>query len=259
MKYKTKRLADRFVETLSAWPGVECITVNEAAMQDTLDPYFALILDVFYSGPIPGPQERHVCYGDDLLSFESSPQGLKDRFLIGDIPLRLEYKSTATVEELVDIAMGRAESLWLIKDSGTYGFYRLVNGEVLFSRTTWLTYIRMRLANLGEPFWEGLQSANLSKMEHFLNDLGAAYLQNDEFHYLIASAGFIKEACLTLFCINRRFEPSHRSYYKQVLELPCLPESFPAELENFLSQSPEMTMERRYSLAQVIARSIVNL
>ncbi|MDR0669021.1 MAG: DUF4037 domain-containing protein [Treponema sp.] len=259
MKYKTKLLADRFVETLTMWPGVECITIDEAAMQDTLDPYFALILDVFYSAPIPAPEERRRLYGNDLLTFETSPQGLKDRFLIGDIPLRLEYKSTARVEELVDIATVRVEYLWLIKDSGTYGFYRLVNGEVLFSRTAWLNGIRWRLGDLGDAFWEGLQSANRSKMEHFLNDLGAAYLQNDEFHYLLASAGFIKEACLTLFCVNRRFEPSHRSYYKRVLELPSLPDSFPAQLENFLSQSPGMTMERRYSLAQVIARGVVNL
>ncbi|MDR2136465.1 MAG: DUF4037 domain-containing protein [Treponema sp.] len=259
MKYKTRRLADRFVETLSLWPGVECITVSEAAMQDTLDPYFALILDVFCSAAIPGPKTRSELYGGDLLSFESSPQGLKDRFLIGDIPIRLEYKSTVQVEELVDIALRRADSLWLIKDSGTYGFYRLAGGEVLFSRTDWLSVIRRQLADLGDRFWSGMRAASQSKMEHFLNDLGAAYLQNDEFHYLLASAGFIKEACLTLFCVNRRFEPSHRSYYKQVLELPSLPDSFPAELENFVRQSPEMTMNRRYSLAQVIARSIVNL
>jgi hypothetical protein len=43
------------------------------------------------------------------------------------------------------------------------------------------------------------------------------------------------------------------------LELPCLPGSFPAELENFVRHGPEMTMERRYSLAQVIARRIVDL
>jgi hypothetical protein len=259
MKYKTKLLADRFTGILSVWPGIECITLNEAAMQDTLDPYFALILDVFYSAPIPDPEERRALYGGDLLSFESSPLGMKDRFLIGDIPVRLEYKSTGTVEELVDIAAARVESLWLIKDSGTYGFYRLAKGEILFSRTDWLKKIRRRLEGLGDSFWKGMRSVHRSKMEHFLNDLGAAYLQNDEFHYLLASSGFIKEACLTLFCLNRRFEPSHRFYYRQVLQLPLLPDSFPAELENFVRQSPEMTMERRYSLALVIARGIVNL
>jgi hypothetical protein len=259
MKYKTKVLADRFVCILSAWPGVECILVNEAALPDTLDPYFALILDVFCAAPIPEPEERRRAYGPDLLAFEASPRALKDRFLAGDIPVRLEYKAAAKIEELVDIADKRVDSLWLVKDSGTYGFYRLANGDILFSRSGWIDGIRRKLEGLGDSFWETMRSASQSKMEHFLNDLGAAYLQNDEFHYLLASAGFIKEACLTLFCVNRRFEPSHRAYYNQALALPCLPGSFPAELENFVRQNPEMTMERRFSLAQVIARGIVDL
>jgi hypothetical protein len=231
--------------------------MNEAALEDILDPYFALILDVFYSGPVPAAEERLRLYGEDLLAFETSYQTSKDRFVIGDIPVRLEYKSTAQIEELVEIADIRLESLWLIRDSGTYGFYRLDNGELLFSRTGWIDHIRGRLEQLGNSFWDEVRYANQSKMEHFLNDLGAAYLQNDDFHYLIASAGFVKSACLTLFCVNHRFEPSHRMYYRRVLELPSLPDSFPAELENFLKQGPDQTMERRYSLAQVIARGIV--
>lgn len=259
MKYKTKLLTDRFVQILSAWPGIECISVNEAALPDILDPYFALILDVFYSAPIPPAEERRRLYGQDLLAFETSFQAVKDRFLIGDIPVRLEYKSTVKIEELVDIAGVRLESLWLIKDSGTYVFYRLANGDILFSRSGWIRDIRRNLEGLGDSFWEWMRSASQSKMEHFLNDLGAAYLQNDEFHYLLASAGFIKEACLTLFCVNRRFEPSHRAYYKQVLDLPVLPESFCAQLETFLRNEPDTTMERRFALAKLMARGIVGL
>jgi hypothetical protein len=96
-------------------------------------------------------------------------------------------------------------------------------------------------------------------MEHFLSDLGAASFQGDKYHYLLASAGFIKTACLVLFCINRRFEPSHRAYYKQVLELPVLPESFNGELENFLDSESEDTMDRRFKLATLIAKGIVTL
>jgi hypothetical protein len=94
-------------------------------------------------------------------------------------------------------------------------------------------------------------------MEHFLSDLGAAFFQGDGFNYLVSAAGFIKTACLTLFCINRRFEPSHRAYYKQVLELPELPDSFRTQFESILSNGPDMTMERKFNLAQRIARSIV--
>ncbi|GHV94331.1 hypothetical protein AGMMS50293_06510 [Spirochaetia bacterium] len=259
MKYKTKVLVDRFAGTLSKWPGVECITLNEAALPDPLDPYFALILDVFCSASIPNAEERCRLYGDDVAAFESSGRNEKDRFLIGDIPVRLEFKFTGKIEELVDIADTKQDSLWLIKDSGTYGFYRLVNGEIIFSRNNWLQGIRKRLENPGDQFWIEMRGAVQSKMEHFLSDLGAASFQHDEFHYLIASAGFIKAACLTLFCVNRHFEPSHRAYYKQVRELPLLPESFIAELETFLGVEPGMDMDRRFTLAKLIAKNIVAL
>jgi hypothetical protein len=112
---------------------------------------------------------------------------------------------------------------------------------------------------LDDEFWIQMRDAHQSKMEHLLGDLGAALIHEDAFHYLISSALFIKTACLTLFCINHRFEPSHRGYYKQVMELPVLPESFRAQLESFLSDEKEITLERKYSLAQLIARGIVAL
>jgi hypothetical protein len=259
MKYKTKLLVDRFVGTLSSWEGVECVSLNEAALPDTLDPYFALILDVFYSGAIPGPQERCDLYGDDTAAFETSNQGNKDRFFIGDIPVRIEYKAAKQIDELVTIADTKRDQLWLIKDSGTYGYYRLAKGEILFSRSNWIQNIRERLQNLDMPFWQAMRDAHQSKMEHFLSDLGAALIQGDDFHYLISSAGFIKNACITLFCINRRFEPSHRAYYKQVHDLTVLPESFFTQFETFLHTGGDLTPERKYSLAQLMARGIIAL
>ncbi|MDR2743065.1 MAG: DUF4037 domain-containing protein [Treponema sp.] len=257
MKYKTKVLMDRLVPVLSRWPGVECVTLNEAALPDTLHPYFALILDVFYAKAIPFPEDRRSQYGEDIAAFETTNQEKKDRFLAGDLPVRIEYKSLGQIEELVSFLDVKRESIWLIKDSGTYGFYRLAQGEVLFNRSGWIDKIRGRLFAPEDEFWGRLREANQSKMEHFLSDLGAALIQEDNFYYLISSASFIKYACLTLFCLNHRFEPSHRAYYKQVRELPELPESFPAHLEIFLSGDPEITMERKYALAQLIARTIV--
>jgi len=159
----------------------------------------------------------------------------------------------------VSIVDTKLDSMWLIKDSGTYGFYRLANGEIVFSRSKWIHDIRKRLTHIGDAFWESTRGAAQSKMEHFLSDLGAASFQGDEFHYLIASAGFIKTACLVLFCVNRHFEPSHRAYYKQVLELPVLPVSFHAQLENFLSIGAGAAMERRFALATLIAKGILAL
>ena len=259
MKYKTKLLVDRFASIISQWPAVECIALNEAALPDTLDPYFALILDIYYNEAIPDADERHRLYGPDIDAFETTGQENKDRFMIGDIPIRLEYKSVRMIEQLVTIADSRQESLWFIKDSGTYGFYRLSQGEVIFSRSGWINDIHRRLENLSDNFWQIMRHAHQSKMVHFLGDLGAAFMQGDDFFYLISAAGFIKNACLTLFCINRRFEPSHRAYYKQVLELEDLPDSFNSYFDSFIRPDPELTMDRKFSVAQLIARGIVSL
>lgn len=259
MKYKTKLLADRFTGSLSQWPGVECVSLNEAAFEDTLAPYFALILDVFYSGPIPGAEERRKLFGGDLSAFETSGGESKDRFLIGNIPVRMEYKPAAHIEELVSLADTKLESLWLVKDSGTYGYYRLACGQILYDKSGWIEGIRYRLKNLGGGFWRQMRFVHESKMEHSLNDLGAALFQGDDYYYLISSALFIKYACLALFCINRRFEPGHRAYYRQSLGLPILPDSFRAQLETFLSGGSEITKERKYALARLIAKGIIAL
>jgi len=259
MKYKTKLLVDRFTDILKSWKGVECITLNEAALADILDPYFALIIDVFYSAPIPDAEKRCRLYGDDVAAFESSGQGDKDRFLIGNIPVRFEFKKTKKIDELVNIAYAKHDSLWFIKDSGTYSFYRLANCDIIFSRSNWIHNVRKLLDKITDKFWIDMRSTAQSKMEHFLSDLGAASFQGDKFHYLIASAGFIKMACLTLFCINKRFEPSHRAYYKQVCELPILPDSFVAEFQTFLDNTGAVNLESRFYLAKLIAQKIVLL
>ena len=266
MKLKTRVLVDRFSKIISEWPGVECISLNESAMSDTLDPYFALILDIYYNGTIPKSEERCRMYGEDVAAFESSAGRShgktgesKDRFLINDLPVHLEYKPCKLIEQSINIADTKLSSIWLIKDSGTYGFYRLSKGEVIFSRSSWITDIRKRMENFSDEFWRLMRNACQSKMEHFLSDLGAAAIHEDDFNYLISQAGFIKSACLTLFCINHRFEPSHRAYFSQVLELPVLPESFRATLKTFLGRDPNVTMERNFQLAKLIARGIVVL
>ena len=259
MKYKTKLLVDRFTSVISAWSGVECVCLNEAALPDTLDPYFALIMDIYYNDTIPGTEERQTLFGADLEAFETSARGNKDRFLVGDIPVRLEYKPIKMIEELIIIADTRVENLSLIKDKGTYGFYRLLRGEIVFSRNDWINDTRLKLKNLGGEFWQSMRNAHESKMEHFLSDLGAAVMREDDFFYLISAAGFIKNACLVLFSINNHFEPSHRAYYEQVLELKILPESFRGFFETFLRSDAENTPERKFAIAQHIARGILAL
>ncbi|GMO59722.1 MAG: hypothetical protein Ta2G_19760 [Termitinemataceae bacterium] len=257
MEYKAQVVLENYVKILSSLDGIECITLNEAALPAVLDPYFALILDVFYNGRIPDAIEREKLYGSEISAFESS--GSKDRFFVGSLPVRFEFKPTQKIDELVDIAYTDTDSIWLVKDSGTYTYYRLVNGSLLFSRSSWIADVRSRLCNLGNNFWLNMRQAAQSKMEHFLSDLGAAVMQNDIFFYRMSAAGFIKNACLTLFCINREFEPSHRAYYKKVTNLPILSDSFAAQLETFLRVEAEQNLQKRYALAQGIAKGIVSL
>jgi hypothetical protein len=138
-------------------------------------------------------------------------------------------------------------------------FYRLQKGVVLYQKSDWIDTVREKLAALPDSFWEQLRRANESRMEHYVSDLGAAVAQADDFHYLISSAGFIKHACMALFCANHCFEPSHRAYSERIKELKILPDDFPGRLDSFLRNDEEMTPERKFSLAQLIARSVMAL
>lgn len=259
MKRKVKQIADIFVKEISAWSAVECIALNEAALPDTLDPYFALILDVYFNGDIPGPDQRKNSYGESIAAFETSALRNKDRFLYNGLPVRIEYKAVDKISEIVEIAHSRTDQLWLIKDSGTYMFYRIARGEILYQRGHWISDIRARLENLPDEFWIQMRDAHQSKMEHFLSDLGAAMMQGDDFYYLISSAGFIKNACVLLFCVNKRFEPSHRGFSEQVKKLEILPADFIGRFESFLRPDSEMTPERKHGIAQLIAKSLVSI
>ncbi len=259
VKHKTRQLSDTLVGIISSWDGVECITLNEAAMPDTLDPYFALILDVYHSGGIPPVDARRAAYGKMVAAFETSPLHAKDRFLIDGLPVRVELKLTDKIDSQVAIAANPSSSMWSLHRTGTYMFYRLQKGVMLYQKSDWLEGVREKLAALPDSFWEQLRRANESRMEHYVADLGAAVAQGDDFHYLISSAGFIKHACMALFCANCRFEPSHRAYSEQIKELAVLPDDFPGRLDSFLRNDEEMTPERKFSLAQLIARSVMAL
>jgi hypothetical protein len=96
-------------------------------------------------------------------------------------------------------------------------------------------------------------------MEHYLSDLGASILREDPFHYMISASNFIKYACAALFMENGQFEPSHRGYLAQVADLKTQPDDFAGRFESFLRPDSELPLARKYEIAKLIARSIVNL
>ncbi len=258
IKPKVRELADRLVAEVSAWDSVECVCLNEAAAVDTLDPYFAVILDVYVRGSIPAPNARAAAYPNHTV-METAPTGTKDRFLVGELPVRIEFKEVERIEELVSIADRAGSDLWKLRNSGTYVFYRLTHCLPLFSRTDWYTEIVAKLSGLGDDFWVHMRSFYQSSMDHYLGDFGAAIVREDQFHYLISSANFIKYAVSALFMENGRFEPSHRGYLAQVSELTTIPDDFLGRFESFLRPDSELPPLRKYEIAKLIARSIVSL
>ena len=258
MKPKVRELADRLVAAISAWDAVECVCLNEAGATDTLDPYFALILDVYVHSAIPGESVRIASYPDHV-AFETSPTGMKDRFLVGDLPVRIEYKSVSRIEELSSIALRAGGDLWKLRDAGTYVFYRLVHCKPLFQRGSWLVSETGKLSELGDEFWSSMRRFYETTMEHYLADLGAAILRDDAFHYMISASNFIKYACAALFMENGQFEPSHRGYLAQMADLKTQPDDFAGRFESFLRPDSELPPARKYEIAKLIARSIVNL
>jgi hypothetical protein len=255
MKRKVERIAERLVEKLIQWETVDTITLAESAEAEIYDPYFFLSLDVYYRGTIPDSDERLDLFSDEGI-FESSRINKKDRFMIEELPVRIEYKDMARVEEILS---GKEGEVWAYRQPGTYMFYRIEKGRVLHKKSDWLSGIQGQLKELPDAFWQFLQEATKNAMEHFLSDISAAVIQNDNFFFLISSAGFIKSLCSLLFLINRQFEPSGRRFFEVVRELPDLPENFRGRFESFLRQDPEFTPGRKREIAELLTKSVITM
>lgn len=253
MKRKVKQLLDNLVEEISRWETVDTITVAETAEEDILSPYFFLSIDIFYRRSIPSPEERRRSFNDPSL-FESSYFGSKDRFLLHDIPVRLEYKSIERIEDLLH----RKEGVHFgSRESGTYLFYRLLNNRVLFHRSPWLNKVLTQVKALPDEFWIPLKEAYWSNLEHQLGDLGAAVVAEDEFFFVRSLSGYLNTLCSLLFVLNKAFEPSGRRMQEQLQKLSWLPENFRGRFASLITEDSEFTPERKLEVAQLLARSLI--
>jgi hypothetical protein len=261
MKKKIESLTKSLVTLLSSWGVVECVTLAEHSESDVLDPNFALVLDVYYRGAIPPAEIRQASFSSvlgDPGAFESAAATMKDRFFIEGLPVRVEYKPVQRLEDFLGHELDR-DIVWVLKNSGTYMFYRLLRSRVLFDRSGWIESMRKKLESLPEAFWNELHDAFLSKMEHYLSDLGAAAVLDDGFFYTESSAGFLRNAAAALFMANKRFEPSHRLVDAQLRELSRVPDDFFARWDTFLRVDIDMTRSQKYKVAELMARSLFAL
>jgi hypothetical protein len=96
-------------------------------------------------------------------------------------------------------------------------------------------------------------------MEHFLSDLGAAAMRDDDFFFAQSASGFARSAASALFMSNRRFEPSPRAVGGQIGSLASLPGDFAGRWETFLRTDVGLSKAQKYELAQLIAKSVLIL
>jgi len=143
--------------------------------------------------------------------------------------------------------------------SGTYMFYRLVHGKVLFQRSDWIDRVRDSLQETPDDFWDRLRETYQYKMEHCLSDLGGAALKDDRFFYYMSLTGFAKACSSALFAKNRRWEPSDRQLTDALTALPVLPEDFTSRWALLMRTDGGATPERKYQTAQLMARSVFAL
>ena len=255
MDPKADRIAKHLTAIISSWPGVECILACEASRIDVMDPYFALVLDVYYSGTIPGIAERQAIL-DDPGAFQTSRGGEKDRFFLDGLPIRVEYKKTKSFDQLISKPY---DMLWLLSSSGSYIIYRFLNGEKLFARSDWLDSVKLAINDIKPEFWEQLAENYNFKIEHALSDLGGAALKEDSYFYLVSLTGFLKACVSALFAYNKEWEPSERLLTEELMKLPALPKGFSGLWELLLKTDGSVEPSKKYRIAQQIAASIIKL
>lgn len=255
MKRKAESAAESVANAVKAWPCVDSVVLGEPISEDLFDPYFFLSIDVYHTGSVPPVEARMESFSFGV-AFESAQSNRKDRFLAGDIPIRIEYKDTQRIDNLVD---GREGLLASLRDSGTYVFYRILNSDILHNRSDWFLRIRRRLEEMPRSFWSLLRYSFQARMEHYLSDMGAAVMRADELFFLISLAGFVRSACSVLFAVNQRFEPSFRLLSEQVRKLPVLPESFPGRFESLMRTGSELSPPQKREIAELLAKSILIL
>ncbi len=252
MKGRTEEVVASIAERLEAWPSMDTIALVESGT-NTNDPYFFVSLDVYYRREIPEEEERRRVF-HDAIAFESHFVTRKDRFLLNDIPVRIEYKSIGRFDEIIRTVEGNRG---FYRDSGTYMFYRIKNATILKQKSDWLDEARKDLDAFTDDFWETLRALFQARMEHYLGDLHAAVIREDPLFYLVSASGFIRSVASVLFAVNRQFEPAPRSFLDAVPKLPILPDSFDGRFDSFLRTENGLTRNRKLEVARLLAQSLI--
>ena len=163
------------------------------------------------------------------------------------------------IDRLDSILTRAEERLWAVRESGTKMLYRLQNGHPLDESSDWLRLARARLQQLPDSFWQSIMVSTRAAMEVDLRYVSAAVHRGDDLIYVSAAATFLHNVISFLFAYNRQFEPSGCLLQARLQELPQLPDGFLGRLESFVRTDQELSPERKREIAELIARSVVEL
>lgn len=255
MKRKVVTIANNLAERIKSWEGVKAIILlDETVTDDVLDPYFEINIDVIYEGTMPSMEKRSTLFPnhDEEEAFHIESH---DHFVLGNFPVMVEYIQAGRIGHLIK---NTKEGTLKYRPYTTNIFYRLQNSQLLYDSDTWFTEIQTALQSIPEFFWSDLQKPLKSHMEKQLSNLGAASFKNDEFYFTVSSSEFLLSVCSFLFALNKQFEPPRQWFYEEVLRLPLLPDGFQTKFDSFLRNDTELTLERKWELASLITKSLMN-
>ncbi len=148
MRRKVERIAGLLTNTFKKWDGVVAVVLGEASEQEVMDPYFALVVDVYYKGRVPEAAERKAAFGDPG-AFEAAEAQKKDRFFLEELPIRVEYKrkerSTSCWRE-IRLAMGiqGIRNLYVLSLGSREGPLRSIG---------WVESVRKQIKDFPDTFW----------------------------------------------------------------------------------------------------------
>jgi hypothetical protein len=255
MKAKVKKVVDDIVEVLKKWDGVQTVILQHFVEKDIYDPNFSVTLDVFRDADIPKSEERESAFAGSRY-FESSSVSNKDRFMMGELPVRISYKNTSRVDNVLNLTDG---DKWLANERGTYLFHRIATGTIVWSRSKWIDGTLEKLDKLPDSFWLAWIESCHRKIDHFLGDLGAASLKDDPLYFQLSLSGFMRSVIEVLFAVNHVFEPGPRDFTASLALLETLPEGFEANWASLLRDDAELPSDRKREIAELLARGVFAL
>ena len=251
MRLKVKKIVKEIAEGLNNIPCVEMVSMVNSEL-DIYDPYFSIQIDVFCTDVFPTVEDRLNVFSDGWI-FETHLSSVIDNFLVGDLPVQINYSFTSTIDNLLK---EWEEEDWIYNPGETYILYRLSNSELFFNRTGWAPKIRQQLEDLPAIFWSMLQISLLAQLDHCFGNMKAAELKEDELFFSVTLIAFLECYTAMMFAINEEFEPDIKHRFSDVQELEIIPEHFKTEYLGLFSVNQGYTMSRKLEVSKILLQTI---